>query len=86
MLKFPNELEWQEGPLPDVHSVSKNCRILIWITDVKTGECCGLREVYPSENELNPLRWYLDGLPFCGDLDHYGVGKFKIGLWAKLRG
>jgi len=30
MISHPNELQWIEGELPDVHSVSKDCRVLIW--------------------------------------------------------
>jgi hypothetical protein len=30
MISHPDELQWIEGDLPDVHTVSYDCRILIW--------------------------------------------------------
>jgi hypothetical protein len=35
MISHPSQLEWIEGDLPDVHTVSKNCRALVWlVTDI----------------------------------------------------
>lgn len=75
-MKHPNEIEWIDGDLPDVHTVPKNCLVLAWIvTDTTLGNPVGhpqppltdyegeLRRISmcsPYENELNPLRW-VDG-------------------------
>ncbi len=70
MLKHPSEIEWIEGPLPDVHEVPYNCVLLVWFVYVSNlpwpwqdgpepeeGTFTNIKMVRPWKNELNPLRW-----------------------------
>lgn len=54
----PHDLKWLEGPLPDVHSVPRNCGALVWIVyDLDEKEYQSLstynRTKLPPREEMN---------------------------------
>ena len=51
-MNHPNELEWIEGDLPDVHTVPKDCSVLVWfvnnITQKEWDRCAEMSHNYPD--------------------------------------
>ena len=74
ILNHPNELKWNDGPLPLVEDVPYSSRILVWITTPE-GELMHLTIIHPWMDNLNPLRWCVNQFPLLGYLAQYsGVG------------
>lgn len=51
-MKNPKEIEWIDGDLPDVHTVSKNCCVLVWfvndITQEEWERCAKMSRNHPN--------------------------------------
>lgn len=67
MLQHPNQIKWNEEPLPNVEEVPYDSRILVWATTPE-GELRFLHVIHPYKNDLNPLRWCVDQFPLMGFL------------------
>ena len=56
IISNPDEIKWNDTPLPDVHSVDSTAAILAWIVS-EAGTLSHIKTIYPYEDNLNPLRW-----------------------------
>lgn len=70
ILNHPDEIKWNDGPLPLVEDVPYSSRILVWITTPE-GELMHLIIIHPYEDNLNPLRWCVNQFPLLGYLAQY---------------
>lgn len=85
-MENPNELIWNCGPLPDIHSVGPKTRILAWVIyDYPNssnepyrdfhGKLKIIQIVWPWENDCNSLQWVSN--------DYLPVGlNEKVTHWA----
>jgi len=75
IVNHPDEIRWQEKDLPDIHTISKNSRLLIWIVD-QDNNLVNISIAYAWENELNSLRWSTSsGFPV-------GSSDTRVKYWA----
>lgn len=72
-MDHPNQLEWIEGELPDIHSVPYDCRVLAWfvhdITQEEYERCRTIHGYYPSPEDNGKIRRIVMCLPYKNDLN-----------------
>ena len=85
-MDHPRELEWNEGELPDVHTVPYDCCVLAWLivdlpSDFKwmhdepqpeNGSIHSIQAIRPWKDKLNALCWNNPSLGWGG----------KVAYWA----